>query len=101
MARSRGAFFLGIPLRRKNRSRKRVRPRSIAASHETFAAIQTSQGRQEQTQEPGAGSKGKEVKTSAGGNYFCLIRSRNASHKIGAVSGPTLFTSPYCAFLRP
>ena len=33
--------------------------------------------------------------------FFACTSSLNALHSSGAVSGPTLFTSPYCAFFRP
>ena len=37
----------------------------------------------------------------ARGYSFFRTKSLNAPHRIGAVSGPTLFSSPYCAFFRP
>ena len=34
-------------------------------------------------------------------SYFFPAKSRNAAHRIGAASGPTLFSSPYWAFFSP
>jgi hypothetical protein len=36
-----------------------------------------------------------------GYSFFPSTTFRNASHKIGAVSGPRLLISPYCAVFRP
>ena len=35
------------------------------------------------------------------GRTYLASNSLNARHRTGAVSGPTLFSSPYCALVRP